>query len=140
MRSPTHQERPPSPLRAATRFRGESSQQGRHFTPSWVLSSSNPPRPICDDNGVMWVPYHQTFHLRWGRSRKPALDRISQLTQDRLASHQSGQADAVRPPPVGGQTALPRQFVQPSPKQVYKPKIREEEVEKMDIDPERTTG
>jgi hypothetical protein len=48
-------------------------------------------------------------------------------------------ADPVRPPLTGGQTALPRRERFP-PKKVYKPKIREEEVQEMDIDLERTTG
>jgi hypothetical protein len=48
-------------------------------------------------------------------------------------------ADPVRPPPTGGQTALPRKEQFP-PKKVYKPKIREEEVQEMDIDLERTTN
>jgi hypothetical protein len=39
----------------------------------------------------------------------------------------------------GVTTALPRREQFP-PKKVYKPKIREEEVQKMDIDPERTTS
>jgi hypothetical protein len=58
-------------------------------------------------------------------------------------SRQSGQnyqVDAVRPPPICGQTALPRRFAQSSLKQVYKPKIREEQDEKMDVDPKRTTS
>jgi hypothetical protein len=63
MRSPTHQGGSSSPPRAATKYKGESSQQVQHFTPSWVLSSSNPPRPIYDDNGVMWVPYQQAIIL-----------------------------------------------------------------------------
>jgi hypothetical protein len=57
-------------------------------------------------------------------------------------SRQSGQGHQdhlVRPPPIGGQTAL-RRKVQLSPKQVYKPKIIEEKVKEMDIDPERTTS
>jgi hypothetical protein len=45
----------------------------------------------------------------------------------------------VRPPPIGGQTALCRK-VQLSPKQVYKPKMREDKVEEVDVDPERTTS
>jgi hypothetical protein len=48
-------------------------------------------------------------------------------------------ADLVRPPPTGGKTALPRREGFPL-KKVYKPKIREEEVQEMDIDPERTTN
>jgi hypothetical protein len=90
----------------------------------------------------MWVPYQQSFHPGWGRSRRPTLDRISQLTQDRWTPRQSGQGHQdhpVRPPPIGGQTAL-RGKVQLSPKQVYRPKIREEKVEEMDVDPERTTS
>ena len=113
MRSPTHQERPSSPPRAAIRFRSESSQQGRHFTPSWTPSSSNPPRPIYDDNGVMWVPYQQSFHLVWGGPRKPALDRIARLVQDCWAPRQFGQghqANPVRPPPTRGQTAPPKKL------------------------------
>jgi hypothetical protein len=45
----------------------------------------------------------------------------------------------VRLPPTGAQTALPRKAQLP-PKKVYKPKIKEEEVQKMDIDLERTTS
>jgi hypothetical protein len=52
---------------------------------------------------------------------------------------QGHQADLVRPPPAGGQTALPRREQFP-PKKVYKPKIREEEVQEMDIDSKRTTS
>jgi hypothetical protein len=48
-------------------------------------------------------------------------------------------ADPIRPPPTGGQTTLPIREGFP-PKKVYKPKIREEEVQEMDIDPERTTS
>jgi hypothetical protein len=130
MRSPTHQERSSLPPRAAVRFRGESSQR-QHFTPAWALSSSNSPRPIYDDNGVMWVPYQQSLHRGRGGSRRPVLDQISRLTQDRWTPCQSGQGHQdhpVRPPPIGGQTNL-RRKVQLSPKQVYKPKIREEKVE-----------
>jgi hypothetical protein len=90
----------------------------------------------------MWVPYQQSFYPGQGGSRRPALDRISQLTQDRWTPRQSGQGHQdhpVRPPPIGSQTAL-RRKVQLSPKQVYKPKIREEKVEEMDVDPERTTS
>jgi hypothetical protein len=132
MGSPPHQERPSSPPRAAIRIRGESSQR-QNFTPDWA-------RPIYDDNGVMWVPYQQSFHPRWGGPRRSALDRISRH-EDRWAPQQIGQghqADPVRPPPIGGQTALPRRKQFP-PKKVYKPKIREEEVQEMDINPERTT-
>jgi hypothetical protein len=86
----------------------------------------------------MWVPYQQSFHPGWGGPRRPALDRISRPTQDRWDPRQLGQghqADPVRLLPTGGQTTLPRK-VQLPPKKVYKPKIREEEVQKMDIDPE----
>jgi hypothetical protein len=62
MRSPTHQGWSSSPPRAATRLKGESSQQGQRFTPPWASSSSNAPCPVYDDNGVMWVPYQQAFH------------------------------------------------------------------------------
>jgi hypothetical protein len=58
------------------------------------------------------------------------LDRISRLAQDRWAprqTRQGHQADPVRPPPTGGQTALSRREKFP-PKKVYKLKIREEEV------------
>jgi hypothetical protein len=142
MMSPTHQDRSSSPPRAATRFKGESSQQGRRFAPLWAPSSSSPPRPIYDDNGVMWVPYQQSFSPGRGGSRRPALDQISRPTRDRWTPCQFGQGHQdhpVRPPPIGGQTAL-RRKVQLSPKQVYKPKIREEKVEEMDVDPERTTS
>jgi hypothetical protein len=137
MRSPSHQERPASPPRAAIIFRGESSQR-QDFTPHWV----SPLRPIYDDNGVMWVPYQQSFHPRWGGPRRSALDRISRHTQDCGLHDKPGrphQADPVRPPPIGGQTALPRREQFPLRK-VYKPKNREEEVWEMDIDPERTTS
>jgi hypothetical protein len=110
MRSPPHQERPASPHRAAIRFRGESSQS-QHFTPDWAPTSSNPLHSIYDDNGVMWVSHQQSFHPGWGGPRRSALDRISRHTQDRWTPRQTGQghqADPVRPPPAGGQTALPR--------------------------------
>jgi hypothetical protein len=139
MRSPIHQERPSSPPRVATRFKGESYQQGRHFIPAWTPDSL---RPIYDDNGVMWVPYQQSFHPRRGGSRRPALDQFSQPTRDRWTPRQPGQGHQdhpVRPPPIGGQTALPRK-VQFSSKQVYKPKIIAEKVEEMNVDPERTTN
>jgi hypothetical protein len=141
MRSPPHQERPSSPPRAAISLRGELSQR-QHFTPDRTPSSSNLLCPIYDDNGVMWVPYQQSFHLGWGGPRRSALDRISRHAQDRWAPRQIGQghqADPVRPPPTGGQTSLPRKEQFP-PKKVYKPKSREEEVQKMDINPERTTS
>jgi hypothetical protein len=140
-RSSTHQYWPSSPPKAATRFKGESSQQGRRFAPLWAPSSS-PPRLIYDDNGVMWVPYQQSFYPGRGGSRRPVLDQISRPTRDRWTPRQSGQGHQdhpVGPPPIGGQTAL-RRKVQLSPKQVYKPKIREEKVEEMDVDPERTTS
>jgi hypothetical protein len=75
MRSPPHQERSASSPRAATRFRGESSQR-QNFTPDWA----SPLRPIYDDNGVMWVPYQQSFHPGWEGTRRSALDRISRHT------------------------------------------------------------
>jgi hypothetical protein len=137
MRSPPHQERPALSPRAAIRFRGESSQR-QDFTPDWAP----PLRPIYDDNGVMWVPYQQSFYPGWGGPRRLVLDRISRHTQDRWAPRQTGQghlADPVRPPPTGGQTAPPRRERFPL-KKVYRPKIREEEVQEMDIDPEWTTG
>jgi hypothetical protein len=127
--------------RAAIRFRGESFQR-QNFNPNGAPTSSNLLRPIYDDNGVMWVPYQQYFHPGWGGPRRSALDRISRHAQDRWAPRQIGQghqADPVRPPPTGGQTALPRRGQFP-PKNVYKPKIRKEEVQDMDIDPERTTS
>jgi hypothetical protein len=136
MRSSPHQERPALSPRAAIRFRGESSQR-QDFTPD----RAPPLRPIYDDNGVMWVLYQQSFHPGWGGPRRSALDRISRHTQDRWAPRQTGQGhltDPVRPPPAGGQAALPRRERLP-PRKVYKPKIREEEVQEMDIDPETTT-
>ena len=141
MRSPTHQRGSSSPPRAATRFKGESSQQRQHFTPSWAPSSSNLPRPIYDNNGVMWVPYQQAFHPGWGGPRRPVFDRISRPVQDRLAPRYSGQGPQtppVRPVQGTGQTGLPRQTAPPLVRQVYKPK-RKEEVQKMDIDSESTT-
>jgi hypothetical protein len=69
---------------------GESSQR-QHFTPAWTPSSSNSPRPIYDDNGVMWVSYQQSFHPRRGGSRRPALDHISRPTQDHWTPCQSRQ-------------------------------------------------
>jgi hypothetical protein len=136
MRSPSYQERPVLSPRAAIRFRGESSQR-QNSTPDWVP----PLRPIYDDNGVMWVLYQQSFHPGWEGPRRSALERISRHTQDRWAPRQTGQghlADPVRPPPTGGQITLPKRerFLL----KVYKLKIREEEVQEMDIDPERTTG
>jgi hypothetical protein len=76
MRSPPHQERPVSSPRATIRFRGESSQR-QNFTPDWTPSL----HPIYDDNGVMWVPYQQSFHPGWGGPRRSALDRISRHTR-----------------------------------------------------------
>jgi hypothetical protein len=64
MRSPKHQGESSSPPMAATRLMGESSQQGQRI-PLWVSSSSSAPRPVYDDNGVMWVPYQQAFHPGW---------------------------------------------------------------------------
>jgi hypothetical protein len=81
MRSPTHQGGSSSPPRAATRFKGESSQQGQCFTPPWASSSSNAPRPVYDDNGMMWVPYQQAFHPGWS-GQKSASNRISRPIQD----------------------------------------------------------
>jgi hypothetical protein len=90
----------------------------------------------------MWVPYQQSFYLGWGGPRRSALYRILRHTQDRWTPRQTGQghqADPVRPHPIGSQNALPRKAQLPL-KKVYKPKIREEEVQKMDINPERTTN
>jgi hypothetical protein len=90
----------------------------------------------------MCVPYQQSFHPGRGGSRRLALDQISRPIRDRWTPRQSGQGHQdhpVRPPPIGGQIALPRK-VQFSPKQVYKPKIIEDKVEEMDVDPERTTN
>jgi hypothetical protein len=90
----------------------------------------------------MWVPYQQSFHPGWGGPRRSVLDRISRHVQDHWTlrqARQGHQPDPVRPPPIGGQTALPRRE-QFAPKKVYKPKIIEEEVHKMDINPERTTS
>jgi hypothetical protein len=141
MRSPPHQERPSSPPRSTIRFRGETSRR-QHFNPDWTSTSSDPHRPIYDDNVVMWVPYQQFFHPGWGGPRRSAPDQISRHTQNHWTPRQNGQghqADPVRPPPIGSQTALPRREQFP-PKKVYKPKIREEEVQEMDINPERTTS
>jgi hypothetical protein len=63
MRSPPHQERLSSPPRSGIRFRGETSQR-QHFTPDWAPTSSNLLHPIYDDNGVMCMPYQQSFHPR----------------------------------------------------------------------------
>jgi hypothetical protein len=137
MRSPPHQERPTLSPKAAIRFRGGSSQR-KNFTPNWAPSL----HPIYDDNGVMWVPYQQSFHPGWGGPRRSALDRISRHSQDRWTPRQIGQghlADPVRTPPTGSQNALPIREGFP-PKKLYKSKIREEEIREMDIDPERTTG
>jgi hypothetical protein len=90
MRSPTHRGGSSSPPRTATRLKGESLEQGQRFTPPWAPSSSNAPRPVYDDNGVMWVPYQQAFQPGWSRQR-PAFDRISRSVQDRLAPRRSGQ-------------------------------------------------
>jgi hypothetical protein len=54
------------------------------------------------------------------------------------AIQQGQQVDPVRPPPTGGSTALLKKVRIP-PKKVYIPKIREEEVHKMNINLERTT-
>jgi hypothetical protein len=96
-----------SPPRAATRYKGESSQQGRHFTPSWAPSSSNAPHLIYDDDGLLWVPYQQDFHPRCGGPRS-TMDRNSRCIQDRLASPHSGQGhqtQPVRPIPCTGRTS-----------------------------------
>jgi hypothetical protein len=88
------------------------------------------------------MPYQQSFYPGRGGTRRSALDQISQPTRDRWTPRQSGQDHQdhpVRPPPIGGQTAL-RRKVQLSPKQVYKPKVRDEKVEEMDVDPKRTTS
>jgi hypothetical protein len=139
MRSPKHQGGSSSPPRDVTRLKGESSQQGQCFTPPWASSSSNAPRPVYDDNGVMWVPYQQAFHPRWSE-QKSAFDRTSRPIQDRLAPRRSGQGHQtrqVRPVAITGQTSVARKAAPPPVKQVYKPR---EEVEKMEVDPERTTG
>jgi hypothetical protein len=108
MRSPTHQGGSSSPPRAATRLKVESSYQGQCFTPPWVSSSSNAPRPVYDDNGVMWVPYQQAFHPGWS-GQKSAFDKISRPIQDRLAPRRSGQGhqtQPVRPIAITGQTGV----------------------------------
>jgi hypothetical protein len=70
-----------------------------------------------------WIGFHNLPKIA---GRHVSLDRVTRTTRlDR--------------PPIGGQTAL-RGKVQLSPKQVYKAKIREEKVEEMDVDPERTTS
>jgi hypothetical protein len=141
MRSPTHQGGSSSPPRAVTRLKGESSQQGQHFTRPWVPSSSNVPRSVYDDNGVMWVPYQQAFHPGWSR-QKSAFDRISRPIQDRLAPRRSGQGHQtrpVRPVAITSQTGAARKVMPPPIKQIYKPK-QKEEVQKMEVDPERTTS
>jgi hypothetical protein len=111
MRSSPHQERPALPPRTAIRFRGESSQK-QPFTPDWAPTSSSSLYPIYDDNGVMWVPYQQSFHPVWGGPRRSALDRISRHTHDRWTprqTEQSHQANPVRPPPTGGHTPYPEE-------------------------------
>jgi hypothetical protein len=141
MRSPTHQGGSSSPPRVAIRLKGESSQQGKRFTPSWASSSSNAPHLVYDDNGVMWVPYQQAFYPGWSE-KKSAFDRISRPIQDRLAPRRSGHGHQTRPVrlvAITGQTGAARKVVPPLVKQVYKPKQREE-VQKMEVDPERTTG
>jgi hypothetical protein len=140
MRSPTHQGGSSSPPRAATRLKGESSQQGQCFTPPWASSSSSTPRPVYDDNGVIWVPYQQAFHPGW-TGQKSAFDRLSRPIQDRLAPHRSSQGyqiRSVRPVAITGQTGVARKAAPPPVKRVYKPK-QSEEVQKMEVDPERTT-
>jgi hypothetical protein len=141
MRSPTHQGGSSSPPRAAIRLKGESSQQGQRFTPPWASSSSSAPHPVYDDNGVMWVPYQQAFHPGWS-GHKSAFERISRPIQDRLAPRRAGQGyqtRPVRPVAVTGQTGAARKAAPPPIKEVYKPKQREE-VQKMEVDPERTTS
>jgi hypothetical protein len=96
MRSPTHHGGSSSPPRASTRLKGESSQHGQCFTPPWASSSSSAPRPVYDDNGVMWVPYQQAFHPGWS-GQKSTFDRISRPIQDRLAPRRSGQGHQTRP-------------------------------------------
>jgi hypothetical protein len=141
MRLPTYQGGSSSPPRVATRLKGESSQQGQRFTPPWASSSSNARLPLYDDKGVMWVPYQQAFHPGWS-GQKSAFDWISRPIQDRLApcrSSQGYQIRPVRPIATTGQTGAARKAVPPPMKQIYKPK-QKEEVQKMEVDPERTTG
>jgi hypothetical protein len=120
MRSPTHQGGSSSPPSAATRLKGESSQQGQRFTPPWASSSSNAPCPVYDDNGVMWVPYQQAFHPGWS-GQKSAFDRISGPIQDCLAPRRFGQGHQtrpVRPVAITGQTYVARKAASPPMKQI----------------------
>ena len=103
--------------------------------------------PVWDNNGVMWVPYQSMpqsyFNPGLGEPKRHVLDRISRPVHDRLASSRSGQSfrpQAVRPPATGGQTGWPRAVGSSSSRRVWQPKKKEEVVQKMDIDSERTTG
>jgi hypothetical protein len=67
---------------------------------------------------------------------------ISRPIQDRLAPHQSGQGHQTRPVrsvAVTSQTGAARKTTPPPVKQVYKPN-QKREVQKIEVDPERTTG
>ena len=127
------------------RHRGESSNMARPAATSWTPANARP-SPMWDENGVMWVPYHSmeqpSFHPGWGGPRRHALDRISIPVHDRLAFGRSGHRhldQAVRPGATGGQNACPREARTSSLRQIYRPK-QKEEVQRMDIDSERTTG
>ncbi|HET7713776.1 MAG TPA: hypothetical protein VFK94_05970, partial [Patescibacteria group bacterium] len=127
MRSPPRQERPMTPPRDTQRLRSEM----------WVPPTN--PAPVWDDNGVMWVPY-QSMSQPYFRH---ALDRISRPVHDRLTFNRPGQdsrPQAVRPPVAGGQTGWPRAVGSSSSRRLWQPKKKEEVVQKMDIDSERTTG
>jgi hypothetical protein len=87
------------------------------------------------------VPYQQAFHPGSG-GQKSAFDGISRPIQDRLASRRSGQGFQTRPVRLvatTGQTGAARQVVPPPVKQVYRPK-QKDEVQEMEVDPERTTS
>jgi hypothetical protein len=89
----------------------------------------------------MWVPYQQAFHPEWNGQRS-AFDKISRPVWDRLAPRRSGQdhqTRPVRPVAITGQTGVARKATPTLVRQVYKPKQRED-VQKMEVDPGRTTG
>jgi hypothetical protein len=73
----------------------------------------------------------------------PGLSRTDWLLADLVRVTRPNRSDRslspVRPVAITGQTGAARKTAPPPVKQIYKPKQREE-VQKMEVDPERTTG
>ncbi|KAK8456102.1 hypothetical protein SEVIR_4G277720v4 [Setaria viridis] len=141
MRSPTHQGRQGSPPRAVIRQRGDQVQSRQYPSTFWAPPASKPSCPMWDDNGVMWVPYQFVqqpyFHPGWGESRKSALDRISRPLQGRWAPRSSGQGIQTQPIRPVYPNRSDRSVQAPTatpPKQVYHPKQREEEFQRMEVE------